>query len=273
MNKKLLNKVLNILSINEYDIIGSKADKNIQDIVISDIDTQDIEEDSDINYDDILKHFQNVYTILKNNPNIIITDFKSGYNQLTNRPYRWTYKTIKKGYQYDEENNKVYFIDTLKIKSIIKIDVIIYTSIRNDTNEYIELTMNYYFKNQYLNTYNKKSKKDIINELKNDIKELKEDGNYYKALKRLNSLYKIQSKKPPKKLIEIINSKYGLMAKDKSKLETLLYLINIKNTNKHINEIKKEYQVKTKEDIIKKIDELNYNINNSYLKDFLNNLI
>ena len=136
MDKKI-NEILELLSINEYDIIGSKKDPNIKDEVISDIDAQEI---TFTTYEDILKHFQDIFKILKSSKNIIITDFKSGYNHLTELPYRWDYKTIMRGFQYDTEGNKIDFIDTLKIKSIIKIDTVIYYN-----KEFIEMTLNYYF--------------------------------------------------------------------------------------------------------------------------------
>lgn len=264
MDKKIdkkIDKVLTILSISEYKIIGSKADPNINDEVISDIDTQDIEREK-IKYEDILKHFQEVFETLKKSSNIIITDFKCGYNIKTEEPYRWNYKNIMKGFQYDNKN-KIYFIDELKKKSTIKIDTIIYIN-----NDIIELTMNYYFKDNY----NKKSKKEIIKELKEDINKYKKEGNYYKALKRLNSINKLIGKKN-KKLLDIINSEYGIMAKDKSRLETLLFLMKNFPTKFNLTEIKKKYKVKTKKDIQNLIDNLNTMINNSYLKTFLNNLI
>ena len=54
-------------------------------------------------------------------------------------------------------NNMNLFSDELKKKSTIKIDTIIYIN-----NDLLELTMNYYFKG----TYDKKSKKEIVKELK-----------------------------------------------------------------------------------------------------------
>ena len=252
---KKLDKIIKILSINEYAIIGSKGDPNIKDEVISDIDTQDIE--TNINYNEVLKHFQNIYNIIKKKNNIIITDFKCGYNELTERPYRWTYKTIINGYQYDEENNKIYFIDQLKKYSIIKIDTIIYYN-----NEYIELTMNYYFDFNNNKSYKSKNKKEILKELNEDINYYINEGNYYKALKRLNSYYRIQGK-TNKKLLDIINSdEYGKKAHKKSQLETLLYIYKY-HKNLDITEELNKLNVKTDKDIINKINELDKEINNS----------
>jgi len=158
MDKKI-NQILKLLSINEYNIIGSKADPNIKDEVISDIDAQEI---TFTTYEDILKHFQNIFKILKKSKYIIITDFKSGYNHLTEQPYRWDYKTIMDGFQYDTEGNKIDFIETLKIKSIIKIDTIIYYN-----KEFIEMTLNYYFSfPNHSKTYEKKSNNEVSKELK-----------------------------------------------------------------------------------------------------------
>lgn len=259
MNNKKLENILSILSISEYKIIGSKGDPDINDEVISDIDTQDIELNSKLNFNDILKHFQNVFKILKKSKTVIITDFKCGYNSEKDKPYRWKYIDIKRGYQYDEENNKVYFIDELKKYSIIKIDTIIYNN-----NEYIELTMNYYFKF----TYKKKIKQEILKDLKEDIKEYKNDGNYYKALKRLHSYNKILGKKDIK-LINIINSKYGILAKQKSRLETLLYLMKYHSGFFNLEKEKEKYNIKTKNDIIERIKEIDKELNNNELKKYL----
>lgn len=254
-----LNELLSILSISEYKIIGSKGDPNINDEVISDIDSQDVELNSKLNYEDILKHFQNVFKILKKSKTVIITDFKCGYNSQMDKPYRWNYKTIMKGFQYDEENNKVYFIDELKKYSIIKIDTIIYNN-----NEYIELTMNYYFKF----THKKKTRQEILKDLKEDIKEYKNNGNYYKALKRLHSYNKILGKKDTK-LINIINSNYGILAKEKSRLETLLYLMKYHSGFFNLDKQKKRYSIKTKNDIIERINEIDKVINTNELLKFL----
>jgi hypothetical protein len=247
MDKKI-KELLGIISINEYEIIGSKADPNINDEVISDIDAREI---TFTTYEDVLKHFQNIFETLKNSKTMIITDFKSGYNHLTEQPYRWNYKTIMNGYQYDEENTKIDFIETLKIKSIIKIDTIIYI---ND--EYMEMTLNYYFSfPNHKKTYNIKSNKEILKDLKEDINHYYDDGNYYKAMKRLKSYLKIKGK-TDKDLIDIINGPIGIIAKDKSRLETLLYLKE--NTKIDIK--------RTKKDIINKINELDNQINDNELK-------
>lgn len=264
MDKKL-NKIIKILTITDYRIIGSKGDPNINDNVISDIDLQDLNTNN--NYEDILKHFQEVFETLKKSSNMIIADFKCGYNNNTNRSYRWIYKTIMRGYQYDEENNKVYFIDELKKYSIIKIDVVL-----KFNEDIIEITMNYFIKG----TFKRQTTKDIIKKLKDDINKYNKDGNYYKALKRLISIYRLNKKqntKKYKKVVDIINSEYGLMARDKSRLETLLLLMKYYPSSLNLTKIKNKYNVRTKQDVFNRIEEYNKKINDSYLKTFLNNLI
>jgi hypothetical protein len=256
-----LKKTLNILAINEYEIIGSYSDSNINKNVISDIDTQAIVEfdnkegrTNENIYQSILKHFQNIFTLLKSNKYITITDFKCGIGN-ANQPYRWTYRDIMRGYQYGDNNQKIYFIHQLEKHSIIKIDTIIYHN-----NELIELTMNYYFKYGKNQSFDTKDKKQILTELKHDEEKYKKEGNYYKALKRLNSYYKLKGI-TNKNLIKKINSKDGIKAKQKSRLETLLYVLNNKtNFSKDIiNKVNKDGL--NKKQIEDKIQSLNSEIN------------
>lgn len=247
-----LKKVLNILAINEsdIDIIGSFNDPNINKNVVADIDTQSITEfDNDglTVYQSILKHFQNVFKLLKSNKYITITDFKCGIGN-ANQPYRWTYKDIMRGFKYEDNNVKIQFIDQLQKHSIIKIDTILFYN-----KEFIELTMNYYFKYGNNNqSFDKKDKSQILTELKNDAIKYDNEGNHYKALKRLNSYYRLKGKNN-KRLLKVINSDIGVKVKDKSRLETLLYVLKNKtNFSKETISIvnKNNYSIKQIEHIL-----------------------
>ena len=120
------NKILKELSLTEYEIIGSYEDTNINNNVISDIDAQNkiIYDDNDIEiYKRILEHFKEVFKKFKNNKRVVITDFKCGIGK-ANIPYRWKYKDIQRGYLYDDNDEKIFFIDQLQKQSIIKIDIL-----------------------------------------------------------------------------------------------------------------------------------------------------
>ena len=263
------HKILKELAITEYEIIGSYDDPNINNNVISDVDAQNkiIYDNNNLDiYYKILDHFKDIFKLFKNNKRIVITDFKCGVGK-ANIPYRWNYKTIMKGYQYEDNNNKVYFIDQLQKHSVIKIDILSYIP---KYNEYLEITMNYYFNFGNIDkSYNEYSFDDILIDIRKDASELRIEGNYYKSLKRINS-YNRLIKKSNKNLIKIINSEYGIKSREKSKLSNLLYVLenknkfdkndikNVNNKNLNITEIKN------------KIDELDKEINSNSLLDLIN---
>lgn len=250
------NKVLRELAITEYQIIGSYNDDNISNEVISDIDAQDKEiyDNNDIEiYNRILDHFREVFKKFKDDKRIEITDFKCGVKQ-ANVPYRWKYKDIMKGYLYDDNNEKVFFIDQLQKYSTIKIDTIAFID-----NNFMEITMNYYFNFGDLDkSYRQIDFKEVLTSIKKDVDDYRNEGNYYKSLKRLNSYFKLQNKSN-KKLLKLINSNYGKKAKEKSNFETLLYVMenkskfnkqDIKTANKNnlsFQEIKDRIEQLTKE--------------------------
>jgi hypothetical protein len=257
------NKILKELSLTEYEIIGSYDDPNINNNVISDIDAQNkiIYDDNDIEiYKRILEHFKQVFKNFKNNKRIVITDFKCGIGK-GNKPYRWKYKDIQRGYLYDDNNEKIYFIDQLQKQSIIKIDILAFIK-----SKFIEITMNYYFNFGDIDkSYQSYKFEDILTSLKKDIIELREEGNYYKSLKRLNSYNRLINKSN-KILLKIINSKYGILSRNKTLLEGLLYVMENKNKfNKEDIKIANNDNL-TKEEIKKKIDDIDKEINSEELK-------
>lgn len=259
-----MKKILRIISINEYEIIGSYTDDKIKRTVVSDIDgvdTEDFDYNDKTTLDFILKHFQEVYKKFKNNKRIVITDFKCGVGN-ANVPYRWTYRDIMRGYLY-HENKRVYFIDQLLKKSVIKIDVLAFTY-----KHFKEITMNYYFIFGRDSSFRKKDINEVKIDLKKDALQLRDEGNYYKALKRLHSYNRLIGK-DDKDLISVINSNYGIKSRDKNKLTTLLYAMNNRSkfNREDIDTANKDKL--TKKQIENKIKDLDLEINNEYLKNKL----
>ena len=66
----------------------------------------------------ILNDFVSLFNIIKSSPNVVITDFKLGHDE-KNNPLRWDFSDIHKGI-----NNGFKFEDALKMKGIIKIDLV-----------------------------------------------------------------------------------------------------------------------------------------------------
>jgi hypothetical protein len=254
--------ILKELSLTEYEIIGSYDDPNINNNVISDIDAQNkiIYDDNDIEiYKRILEHFKEVFKKFKDNKRIVITDFKCGIGK-AGKPYRWKYKDIQRGYLYDDNDEKIYFIDQLQKQSIIKIDILTYIK-----SQFIEITMNYYFNFGDIDkSYQSYTFEDILTSIKKDIIELREEGNFYKSLKRLNSYNRLKNKSN-KNLLKIINSNFGILSRNKTLLEGLLYAME--NKSKFNKEDIKSANPNnlTKEEIKNKIDDIDKEINSEEL--------
>lgn len=217
-------KVLKILSIKEYDLIGSSIDNKIK--YKSDVDAQEyikLNNDDIETYNNILQHFQNIYEDFYNNDKIYIIDFKCGVLS-GNYPIKWNKNDIKNGYKIIEDN-KINFIDCLQEQSIIKIDLIV---IEQD-NLYHDITYNYYFRFKKFDT---NPRNLLFDEIKDslilDVKNYRKEGKLYKSLKRLYSFYKLTSASEIKKdiLLSIINSDVGKLNKLSNHLSLIVEVIN-----------------------------------------------
>jgi hypothetical protein len=241
MDNKNIKKTLKLLTLYEYDILGSAGDPNVK--YKSDVDAQEIINlsiDDNKDYNDIYKFFKDLFIKIKKSKNIYITDFKCGHCNNT-LPIRWEYDDIMKGY-VETDGEKKDFITALNQKSIIKIDIIL---LDEDDKLYKDISVNYYFnyinedkKIEFSTNLNSTDKDYIIISLKEDIEQFKKEENYYKMLKRMYSLYKIENK-PTHKLLKIINSKYGKLNSFINQLNIINDIIELSKLNKpNINDIK-----------------------------------
>jgi len=162
----------------------------------------------------IYNHFKSVFEIIKNSENTIITDFKMG--EFRGKPLRWDYEAIKR-----RENNGITFEQALKMKSIIKMDVITLMNGR-----FIEITevYNIFIDGESNFDY---TKENVRKELTDDMLKQIQEGNFMKALKRRYSLLNLDNKNKAEreKLIDYFNSPIGLLNRSKSDLETMLTVI------------------------------------------------
>lgn len=170
-------------------------------------------------------------------------DFMSNIGN-THEPLE-VYQELNKILNYITTNNQLYFIE-LKLQSIdgekrkwnnkeevtfqdfeesfknisyIKIDFIL-----NDNNIFTEVSVNYNFEI-------KENNNDIISSLLKEIQKLKDEGKYYKMLKRKYSIYLNLRRTPEiiklkKELTKIFNGDLGKLYKKKSNLEALDLLHN-----------------------------------------------
>ena len=154
----------------------------------------------------IYQHFKKVFQQAKKDPNVFIVDFKCG--EIDGEPIRWTYKDMMKG-----TKNGYTFAECLMMKSTIKLDEIYLLN-----GSFVDITDNYYFTLGNHQNSPKPTKKEMIEGIKADAKELVKEGNYYKALKRKFLL------KPSQKLIDYFNSEVGILNKARADLDILLIL-------------------------------------------------
>jgi hypothetical protein len=216
MNEKQYNnnikKIAKLMSLeSKVNIVGSAKIK--RNLYYSDYDSFSTVKGKNENI--IYNHFMSVFDIIRNSENTIITDFKLGENA-KGEPLRWIYEEIKR-----RENNGITFDQSLKQKSMIKMDIVTLLNGR-----FIEITevYNIFIDGESNSDY---SKENIKHELMHDMKEQIKEGNYMKALKRQYSILNLQNKNKAvrEKLIDYFNSPIGLLNRSKSDLETMLTVI------------------------------------------------
>ena len=118
MKKKYHQKIHNITNIiavtSKVNMVGSAARK--KSIYYSDYDSYEIVKgQSPAN---LYQHFKSIYIQINLMPNTIVYDFKCGVDSKGN-PLRWDANSMMIG-----ENNGVSFTDAVKMRSMIKIDLI-----------------------------------------------------------------------------------------------------------------------------------------------------
>jgi len=216
MNEKQYNnnikKIAKLMSLeSKVNIVGSAKIK--RNLYYSDYDSFSTVKGKNENI--IYNHFMSVFDIIRNSENKIITDFKLGENA-KGEPLRWIYEEIKR-----RENNGITFDQSLKQKSMIKMDIVTLLNGR-----FIEITevYNIFIDGESNSDY---SKENIKHELMHDMKEQIKEGNYMKALKRQYSILNLQNKNKAvrEKIIDYFNSPIGLLNRSKSDLETMLTVI------------------------------------------------
>jgi len=96
----------------------------------------------------------------------------------------------------------------------IKIDIVYYSPINND---FTEASCNYHFNEKNNDVDN------TIDDVNNEIKELKKNHNYYKVLKRLYIIYLINGDKNKIEILnKFFNSNYGLIYKQLADIQAII---------------------------------------------------
>ena len=247
-----LQDVFNLMSIQgKYNIVGSSSLKGI--LYASDIDLNEKTKVSGKHpFEHVYDMFVQKFKIARENDNIFITDFKAGNNK--DESIKWTYDKLIK--------NKDLFIKCLHTKSMIKLDIIYLLN-----GVYVDITEVYFLQIGDFKTYddNELDSKMVLSELKKSYDECIKEGQFFKALKRLNSIMNINHKNTTITLTEFFNSQSGLLYKCYSDLNILLTLINNKFRKPKIEDIKNNLQIikqmlsiqtETKQNVSKIIDDI-----------------
>ena len=198
----------------------------------------------------IYNHFRALFDIVKRSPNTVITDFKCG--EFGGKPLRWDYNDIIK-----KENHGVSFEAALKMKSMIKLDLITLLNGR-----FIEVTEVYSicFKGSCNADF---SIEETIKNITDEYREMVYDGNYMKSLKKLFSILKLkdQDQATREKLLDYFNSPVGLLYRSKSDLESLELVLNynkfsiddVRGSLQHLKEMISAFPVKNNLEKISKL--------------------
>ena len=245
-----LKEVFAKMSINtKYKIVGSSnilpnifsTDYDLNNFYEKPKSGEDISfQEKETIYENLFLFFQHLFKACKRDKNLFIIDFKCGKKALPfslraspggdrtprlgeepqedNVAIRWEYKDLMKG-----EKDGVNFIDALKQKSRIKLDIVYHLN-----GEFIEVSEIYYIAVGDIKNYNDVDfeSKNIILELKKDIDLYKKEHNFMKVLKRKYSLFKQEKTKEAlqEKLLGFFNSSVGILYKSVSDLKTIILL-------------------------------------------------
>ena len=228
-----LQNIFNLISISgHYKIVGSASLKGIY--YNSDIDLN--ENDELDSYKKVYEKFKQIFEICKNNKDIFITDFKCGVDE-NNEPIRWSYKEIM-----NNSNKNKSFEDCLKQKSMIKLDIVYLLN-----GNFIEITEVYFLKIGNNTNYNENelNSEEIKKNLQNELKNLINEKQYFKALKRIFSILLMENKNNilQNKLINFFNSENGILYKANADLKILISVIENNFRKPDINDIKNNLQI------------------------------
>jgi hypothetical protein len=199
------NKIRNMLYANDYDLNSEVGlDDSIK--VLHAV------------YEEFLSIFNNAY----NNPDYFVIDFKCGVDG--DEPIRWSYEDMKVGKKKCKTRVITFEECLLMDDNTIKLDLCyLYNDIFTDINCLYNM---YLLKNKHELSEAKATKeKEVSEQLRENIKELEKEGNYFKALKRYFSLGMVEGN-IDKDILELLNDDHGIMYKFISFLELTIEMID-----------------------------------------------
>lgn len=175
--------------------------------------------------DELYKIFLSKFRTAKANSNLYITDFKCGLDT-DGEPLRWNEDDMERGYKVLQDGRRMTFQECLLVKSTLKMDVIALVD-----GSFREATEVYFLKlgdeSNFLS--HDQTKAHIKAELEKDLDTLvRVDNNYFKALRRLFSINKLEGDtRAQNTLLDWFNSPIGKLNKARSDLDILISLVSL----------------------------------------------
>ena len=216
---------LSFLSISKkYKIIGTASIKNI--LYSSDYDMNEYVMNPKHTQSTSLEYIYNLFLkkfeyAEKRENRTYIMDFKCGIQE-NGEPLRWNYEDMKRGYKIINKVTYDFLHSLMEAPpNLVKLDVISFLNGR-----FMDMSEIYNIKIGKLRNYKLLSKESILLNIKKESEELKAQGNYYKALKRIFSMRRLQEKnhinKKTREIVALFNSDIGIIGKSKSDLDILI---------------------------------------------------
>lgn len=217
------NYLLNILNYDgNLEKIGSAADTKIKYPSDTDLQERII---TDEPKPEVIRRLRRIIGELRKNDDYYLTDIKMGVWG-PNIPVKWSFDEFynKQEKEY-APGRKITPISALEQKSIIKFDVVL----RDSNDIFHEYSVNYYFTfiDGPQTTFYNYTKKQFQDQYAIEIGRLKKEKKYWKALKRMYSMYKIIGghEKEKNALLKIFNSELGRNAMQVSRMDMLKQLV------------------------------------------------
>jgi hypothetical protein len=232
-----IKDVFSIISFEkEFNIVGSNSIRGL--LYGSDYDlNMHIADISKI--DQMFKH---LFKVLKDSKQLYFLDFKAG-------GYHWTIDEVLQGIKHISANRIKTFKESLHDPDVIKLDIID----RINYGDFTEMSMIYRIdqESKTLKKHKSTSVEKVTTNFIDDIKEFIDEKNYFKALKRLFSVYIIKKKDSDKAklLFDFFNSSLGIISKVKSNFDIFLKLLSMYKMD--LNELK--FSMQTQKDYLNQI--------------------
>lgn len=167
---------------------------------------------------DAVERFQKMISRLLTMKDVFIGDIKAG--GMGDEPVRWTPKQCLKGYVMVGDTERFTLADAFQSPFLTKVDVVGYT----DSHRFQDFSCIYTFKRDG-KTLNPVPMDPNVG-LKEDIKDLSNEGNYFKVMKRIYAYARLKKQKHVlEKLTPILNGDLGRIYSLLSDVSTILYLL------------------------------------------------